>query len=219
MRYMSAKKEFVRPSSGEGPDIIVFDGRTGSGKSKAMKENVLTVKGRHLFVVPRKQSIDECEGDLKAARDMARLIYRIVPFSRDEHKRYTAKITKEITDCAAKYRRETDHCCLIITQAAFQLLHPNDFAGWHLKLDEMLTNGNPSGSLFSPIMWPGLAKLFSISPLTEHDRLLGLSDQLHRLRPERGPLLLFYHSSGGSLQAVSKPIVRFPCLCSAHLAE
>ena len=113
MRYIFLPKGFVRPLADKGSNITVFDGRTGSGKSKKMKANVLTERGRHLFVVPRKQSIIECEGDLKDARQGARLIYPVLPFVRDDGKRYAAKITKEITDCAAKYVRETDHCCLI----------------------------------------------------------------------------------------------------------
>ena len=166
--------------------ITNYHGRTGSGKSKQMKENIVRRRGRHLLVVPRKTSIQECYDDLLRLRTALHLDFPIRRFLREDRKRYDTKISKEITDCAAKYLHEDDHCCLIITQAAFQQLDPARFSDWHLKLDELLTNGNPSGSLYAPVMWRGLAKMFSVTRLTKSDLARGIDPSLKWLRLRKG---------------------------------
>lgn len=160
---------------------IVHSGRTGSGKSKKMKANIVAVVGRHLLVVPRKMSIDECTRDLKELCEEQGISMDIFAFRREARKNQRTKIAKEISDKASKYQDETEHVCLIVTQAAFQKLDPTDFHGWHLKLDELLANGNPSGSLFAPVVWVALASIFAIAPLTEEDRRRGVDPSLRRL--------------------------------------
>ena len=44
--------------------IRVHHGRTGAGKSRAMKRSIITRRGCHVLVVPRKNSINECYDDL-----------------------------------------------------------------------------------------------------------------------------------------------------------
>ena len=166
--------------------ITNYHGRTGAGKSTQMKKNIVQHKGRHLLVVPRKTSIQECHDDLLRSRTDLGLNLPILKFLREDRKRYDTKISKEITDCAAKYVNEDDHCCLIITQAAFQQLDPARFPGWHLKLDELLTNGNPSGSLYAPVMWRGLARMFSVTRLTKADLARGIDPNMKRLRLRKG---------------------------------
>ena len=166
--------------------IINYYGRTGAGKSTKMLANIIEHEGRHLLVVSRKNSIQQCYDDLIASRNKAGLNFPIIKFLRETWKRSDVKISKAITDKAAEFPHETDHCCLIITQAAFQQLVFYLFRGWLLKLDELLSNGNLSGELFSPVMWPGLASLFDIEPLTEVDVRLGIDPSLCRLTMKPG---------------------------------
>ncbi len=151
-----------------------------------MLANIVEQKGRHLLVVSRKNSIQQCYDDLIKARNKAGLDFPIVKFLRETWKRSDVRISKAITDKAAEFPHETDHCCLIITQAAFQQLVFYLFRGWLLKLDELLTNGNLSGELFSPVMWPGLASIIDIEPLPEEDVRRSIDPSLCRLTLKPG---------------------------------
>ena len=163
-----------------------YYGRTGAGKSKKLKTSIISFAGRHLLVVPRRRSVAECYNDLMTAKVATSANIRIHPFSSKEGTKRKTKIVKQISDCAASYTNEDDHCVLIITHAAFLMVDPGCFKSWHVKIDELLAGGNLSGPLFSPVMWAGYRNLISIEPLTEEDLARGLDPSLRRIKAVTG---------------------------------
>ncbi len=161
--------------------ISVYHGRTGAGKSQKLKKSIIGKVGRHLLVVPRRRSVDECYVDLSKVRAQLSTGIKIHKFKSADGKKQKAKIAKQIEDCVASYESEDEHCVIIITQAAFLMLDPALFAGWHVMFDELLAGGNLSGPLFAPVMWKGYQNLFTITPLKEEDIARCLDPSLHRI--------------------------------------
>ena len=154
---------------------IIYSGRPGAGKSKKTKENVFAIRGCHLYVVPTIPLLEEVRADLFRERlNHPHNECHIHGIHSNDGAAGGGNTFARIEDEADKYQADTDHCVFVIAQASFIELDLRVFSGWHLHIDEVLSNAVASACLHYPVMWTGLQTLFRLEPIAgeKHNALL-----------------------------------------------
>ena len=125
-----------------------------------MKSNIATSHSRHLFASPHLKGIAE------GMADIAKLSPSVTCFA--IHSADTQRRKGSVEDRVQAHVASTDpkaHVCLFITHATLMAMDCSIFEGWHLHLDEQVSNAVMSGDLYAPVSWPTFAAVFDLHPV------------------------------------------------------
>jgi hypothetical protein len=155
----------------ENMTISVYQGRPGCGKSLAMKDNIISQRGLHVFAAPHFKGIAEAVKDLQDKAEAAKLKnFTIIEIHSKSKCRNKGRCETRVADFVAKID-PSKHVALVISHATLMTMDLSIFenGGWTLHMDERPANAVMSGVINARVSWPTYAHLFRLEPIEGND--------------------------------------------------